>query len=60
MLQIYGRHQEPEPQSIIIGRRADTSRNLGPTARRRLDAELGIRRQMHNREMKRPENWPTF
>ncbi|WP_232629611.1 hypothetical protein [Methylobacterium sp. Leaf118] len=60
VLKIYGRGQEPEPQGIIIGRRADTSRNLGPTARRRLDVELGIRRQMPNREMKRPENRVTL
>ena len=42
----YGRGQEAEPQGIIIGRRADTSRNLGPTARRACDRELGIRRKL--------------
>lgn len=58
VVEIYGRGMEASAQGIIIGRRADTSRNLGPTARRRLDFELGIRRQMPNRAMKRPENRP--
>ena len=42
----YARGRAAEPQGIIIGRRADTSRNLGPTARRTLDRELGIRRRV--------------
>lgn len=44
--ELYARGRPAEPQGIIIGRRADTSRNLGPTARRALDRELGIRRQI--------------
>lgn len=50
---LYGRGQEAKPQGIIYGRRADTSRNLGPTARRALDRELGIRRQMPTRPARR-------
>jgi hypothetical protein len=46
----YARGQEAQPQGIIIGRRADTSRNLGPTARRELDRELGIRRALPSRK----------
>lgn len=49
LAEFYARGREAEPQGIIIGRRADTSRNLGPTARRALDRELGIRRQMPSR-----------
>ena len=50
---LYGPGQEAKPQGIIYGRRADTSRNLGPTARRALDRELGIRRQMPSRRVRR-------
>lgn len=46
----YGRGQPSEPQGIIIGRRADTSRNLGPTARRAYDRELGIKRWLPSRQ----------
>lgn len=46
LLEVYGRGQKAEPQGIIIGRRADTSRNVGPRARRDMDRRLGIRRQM--------------
>lgn len=46
LVEIYGRGQKAEPQGIIIGRRADTSRNVGPRARRDMDRNLGIRRQM--------------
>ena len=49
LAEFYARGREAEPQGIIIGRRANTSRNLGPTARRALDRELGIRRQMPSR-----------
>jgi hypothetical protein len=50
----YARGQETEPQGIIIGRRADTSRNLGPTARRAHDRELGIRRRLPSRTSQAP------
>lgn len=43
---MYGRGRAAEAQGIIYGRRADTSRNIGPTKRRALDRELGIQRQM--------------
>ena len=43
---LYGRGIKAQPQGIICGRRADTSRHLGPTARRLADQKLGIRRQM--------------
>jgi hypothetical protein len=49
LAEFYARGREAEPQGIIIGRRADTSRNLGPKARRALDRELGINRQMPSR-----------
>lgn len=57
LILFYGRGQKAEPQGIIIGRRADTTRNLGPTARRNTDQELGIRRQMPSRKSKAP---PSF
>jgi hypothetical protein len=47
--EFYARGRAATPQGMIIGRRADTSRNLGPTARRALDRELGIRRQIPSR-----------
>lgn len=43
---IYARGQEAKPQGIIFGRRADVSRNLGPSARRAQDRARGVRRQM--------------
>lgn len=43
---LYARGQKAEPQGIIIGRRADTSRNLGPKARRAADQALGLRRRL--------------
>lgn len=46
LAELYGYGQEASEQGIIIGRRADTSRNIGPNARRTLDRELGILRQM--------------
>lgn len=46
IVKMYGRGRAAEPQGIIYGRRADTSRNIGPTKRRALDRELGIKRQM--------------
>lgn len=36
-------------QGIIIGRRAGTSRSLGPTARRAMDSALGVRRRLPSR-----------
>lgn len=46
-LGLYGRGQKHEPQGLIVGhRRAETSRNLGPTARRAADQERGIRRRI--------------
>lgn len=42
----YARGRQAEPQGIIFGRRADTSRNLGPTKRRATDQILGISRKM--------------
>lgn len=56
---LYARGREAVPQGIIIGRRADTSRNLGPTARRALDRELGVKRQMPVMRPKhqRSEHW---
>ena len=51
----YGGDQKHEPQGLIVGRRSSTSRNLGPTARRALDRELGIKRSLPNR---RPEDRP--
>jgi hypothetical protein len=49
LAELYGRGQAAIPQGVIYGRRADTSRNLGPTARRAMDRKLGIQRQMPNR-----------
>lgn len=46
---LYARGQKSEPQGIIVGRRADTSRNLGPTARRAADQAAGVRRRLPDR-----------
>lgn len=44
---LYGRGEQASPQGIIVGgNRTGVSRNLGPTARRKLDQELGIRRRI--------------
>ncbi len=44
-VEFYGHGREAEPQGIICGgRRADTSRNIGPTKRRAYDASIGMRR----------------
>ena len=52
----YGGEQKHELQGLIVGRRSNTSRNLGPTARRALDRELGVRRPLPNQ---RPELRPS-
>jgi len=52
----YGGEQKHKPQGVIVGRRSSTSRNLGPTARRALDRELGIRRSLPKR---RPDHRPS-
>ena len=57
LIRLYGRGQKAEPQGIIIGRRADTTRNLGPTARRNTDQKLGIRRQMPFRKSRAPSSF---
>lgn len=44
--ELYRSGQEPVPQGIIVGRRTDASRNLGPTARRALDRARGIKRKV--------------
>lgn len=44
-VKLYGRGQEAKPQGIILGRRAEASRNIGPSARRRFDKAQGISRQ---------------
>jgi hypothetical protein len=49
LARLYARGRDAEPQGIIMGRRADTSRNLGPTARRARDKQLGIQRRMPSR-----------
>jgi hypothetical protein len=50
----YGYGRTAQPQCIIYGRRADTSRNLGPSARRALDRQRGIRRAMPTRRHRSP------
>lgn len=44
VVEFYGHGREAQPQGIICGRRADTSRNIGPTPRRAYDAAIGMRR----------------
>ena len=51
---LYGRGRPAEPQGIIVGRRADTSRNLGPKARREMDRQHGIVRRMPTRQRSEP------
>lgn len=46
VVQFYGRGRKAKPQGIIFGRRADTSRNIGPSKRRAYDAAIGLRRPM--------------
>ncbi len=46
VVEFYGRGRDAEPQGIIFGRRADTSRNIGPTKRRAHDAAMGLKRPM--------------
>lgn len=51
VLDIYGRGRKYSAQGIIVGRRADASRNLRPKARRAKDIELGKRRNPPSRRV---------
>lgn len=48
----YGASDVRSPQGAIVGKRTGTSTNLGPTARRALDKELGIVRKMPSKRKK--------
>jgi hypothetical protein len=46
IVEIYGRGVAASDEGVVIGLRADSSRNIGPTRRRERDRIEGIRRQM--------------
>jgi len=45
-IKTYGRGRKAEPQGIILGRRSDVSRNIGPKVRRALDKKHKIVRHI--------------
>lgn len=54
IVQIYGRGVKATDEGIVIGLRADSSRNIGPTRRRERDRVAGIKRQMPVHRPKQP------
>jgi len=55
IVEIYGRGVAASDEGVVIGLRADCSRNIGPTRRRERDRIAGIKRQMPAR---RPKQQP--
>lgn len=52
IVEIYGRGVKARDEGVVIGLRADSSRNIGPTRRRERDRAEGIKRQMPVRRPK--------